>query len=120
MGSQLSHQLEEEVDRPPEQGFLSPPALAAVGLDHRSAPLSLRERLALSPDRVRQALAALRPAAESGEICVLSTCLRTEIYSRGAENDLADLMATLTGVVRSDFEGCLQIATINRPGPNHP
>jgi glutamyl-tRNA reductase len=108
MGSQLSHQLEEEVDRPPEQGFLSPPALAAVGLDHRSAPLSLRERLALSPDRVHQALAALRPAAESGEICVLSTCLRTEIYSRGAESDLADLMAALTGVVRSDFEDCLQ------------
>lgn len=52
------------------------------GLNHVSAPLSVRERVAFPLDVVRPALEGLRSAFGSGvrEAAILSTCNRTEIY----------------------------------------
>ena len=55
-----------------------------VGLNHRTAPLEVREELAFPKDRIDQALPALR--ARLGEAAILSTCNRTEVY--GATEDL--------------------------------
>jgi glutamyl-tRNA reductase len=52
-----------------------------VGLNYRTAPLALREQLALTDDEVRRALAdllALHPAIY--EAVVITTCNRLEIY----------------------------------------
>ena len=60
--------------------------LAAVGVNHQTAPLDLRERLAFSAEGLKDALRALREAlyARAGgtgvEAAILSTCNRTEIY----------------------------------------
>ncbi len=60
--------------------------LAAVGVNHQTAPLDLRERLAFSAEGLKDALRALREAlyARAGgngvETAILSTCNRTEIY----------------------------------------
>lgn len=61
------------------------------GLNHVSAPLSVRERVALPGDLLRPALDALRSTWGSAvrEAAILSTCNRTEIYC-AAEPQVAD------------------------------
>ncbi|QYM90931.1 glutamyl-tRNA reductase [Dickeya zeae] len=54
--------------------------LLALGINHKTAPVSLRERVAFSPDRQGQALHSLlqQPLVQGGVL--LSTCNRTELY----------------------------------------
>jgi glutamyl-tRNA reductase len=59
--------------------------LLAVGLNHKTAPLHIRERLAFGPDIVVAALRGLREQAGLDESVILSTCNRTEIYCAGDE-----------------------------------
>jgi len=58
------------------------PKLLAVGIDHRSAPLELRERVALSRADSEEVLLRLIARDEVAEAYVLSTCNRTEVYLR--------------------------------------
>jgi glutamyl-tRNA reductase len=57
-------------------------AVFTFGLNHTSAPVSVRERVALSADLLKPALAGLRSAFGGAvrEAAILSTCNRTEIY----------------------------------------
>jgi glutamyl-tRNA reductase len=52
--------------------------IVVVGLNHRSAPLDVRERLAFVPDALGAALERLRSVVAEGFI--LSTCNRVEVY----------------------------------------
>ncbi|MDC9580540.1 glutamyl-tRNA reductase [Xenorhabdus sp. PR6a] len=54
--------------------------LLALGINHKTAPVSLRERVAFSPDTLKLALDDLlqQPLVRGG--VVLSTCNRTELY----------------------------------------
>jgi len=52
--------------------------LLVVGLNHRTAPVSLRERIAFSVDQLAVALPALKKAGAFKELAILSTCNRTE------------------------------------------
>lgn len=54
--------------------------LLALGINHKTAPVALRERVAFGPDVLEQALDSLlsQPMVQSG--VVLSTCNRTELY----------------------------------------
>ncbi|UTF61320.1 glutamyl-tRNA reductase [Gilvimarinus sp. DA14] len=54
--------------------------LLAFGINHTTAPLHIRERLAFAPDAVVPALNEARARAGAREIAILSTCNRTEIY----------------------------------------
>jgi glutamyl-tRNA reductase len=54
--------------------------LVAVGLSHRTAPVEVRERLALDEAAQRGLLGRLREAA-CDEVFVVSTCNRTELYT---------------------------------------
>jgi glutamyl-tRNA reductase len=54
--------------------------LVAVGLNHQTAPIALRERVAVAPESLAQAAAALRATPGVLEAVVVSTCNRTEIY----------------------------------------
>ena len=56
------------------------PALHALGLNHQTAPVALRERLAFDAGALPAALAALRSMSGVHEVAILSTCNRTEIY----------------------------------------
>ena len=57
-------------------------SVLALGLNHVSAPVSVRERVSLPEDLVRPALNALREAFGGAvkEAAILSTCNRTELY----------------------------------------
>jgi glutamyl-tRNA reductase len=52
-----------------------------VGLNHRSAPLDLLERLAIDPERRPKALALLLERQHIKEAAILSTCNRVEVYT---------------------------------------
>jgi len=57
--------------------------LLAIGINHTTAPVSLRERVAFPLEQIKPALGALRThlAGRNGtEAAILSTCNRTEIY----------------------------------------
>ena len=54
--------------------------LLALGISHRTAPLELRERLALTEGRAAGVLNQLRAAEQVQEATALSTCNRTELY----------------------------------------
>jgi glutamyl-tRNA reductase len=51
-----------------------------VGLSHRSAPIEVRERVALSGEALKQALCQLRAMDGVREALVISTCNRVEVY----------------------------------------
>ena len=50
-----------------------------VGLNHKTAPLQVRESIAFPKEHLAEALAALK--SRVGEGVILSTCNRTEVYS---------------------------------------
>jgi glutamyl-tRNA reductase len=59
-----------------------------VGLSHKSAPIEVRERVALSGDALKAALGDLKATAGVQEALVISTCNRVEVYVQ-AEDDVA-------------------------------
>jgi glutamyl-tRNA reductase len=67
--------------------------LYALGLNHHTAPLAVRERVVFHVDRLRDALTELK-GAFSPEAAILSTCNRTELYLAGEERpDLVQWLA---------------------------
>ena len=54
--------------------------LWVLGLNHQTAPLDMRERVAFAGDRVPAALASVRALPNVSEAALLSTCNRTELY----------------------------------------
>jgi glutamyl-tRNA reductase len=54
--------------------------LIALGINHQTAPVSLRERVAFAPAAAVKALASLKQVSGVDEAAILSTCNRTEIY----------------------------------------
>lgn len=65
--------------------------LGLVGVSHKSAPLNVRERLHIGPERVRELAAELGDAGV--ETVIFSTCNRTEIYLAGADLESATARA---------------------------
>jgi glutamyl-tRNA reductase len=54
--------------------------IVIVGLNHRSAPVEVRERVSFTNDQARQAAEELRARGILHETLVLSTCNRSEVY----------------------------------------
>ncbi|HUQ24645.1 MAG TPA: glutamyl-tRNA reductase, partial [Burkholderiales bacterium] len=79
-------------------------SLYALGLNHHTAPLALRERVVFHVERLSDALAELK-GAFSPEAAILSTCNRTELYLAGEERpDLAHWLARYHRVEPSELE----------------
>ena len=54
--------------------------LLALGINHRTASVAVREQVAFTPTQLETALAELRDLPQVSEAAVLSTCNRTELY----------------------------------------
>src|SRR4030042_5943328 len=70
-----------------------------VGLNHRSAPLAVLEKLAFDPEQTLRALRELRKRFEESEFVLLSTCNRVGLdcaYNRMDPVVLDDLMKFLS------------------------
>jgi glutamyl-tRNA reductase len=63
--------------------------LIVVGLNHRTAPIELREKLAFTEARLTSALEGLVASSDLREAVILSTCNRTEVYVRAAGHEEA-------------------------------
>jgi glutamyl-tRNA reductase len=59
-------------------------SLFALGLNHQTAPLAVRERVVFHVERLREALVEIRRGLAS-EAAILSTCNRTELYLSGEQ-----------------------------------
>jgi glutamyl-tRNA reductase len=55
-------------------------SLITLGINHKTAPLKLRERLAFTPQTLPEALSSLKKLPHVEEASILSTCNRTELY----------------------------------------
>lgn len=54
--------------------------LITVGVNHKTAPVSIRERVAFAPEKMIDALSSLISAQKANEAVIVSTCNRTELY----------------------------------------
>jgi len=55
-----------------------------VGLSHRTAPVEVREHLAVAPDRLEQELRDIATSGRFDEALLISTCNRVELYATSA------------------------------------
>jgi glutamyl-tRNA reductase len=78
--------------------------LVVLGLNHTTAPLELREKLAFAPEQRAAALEALRAKFTGCEAVLLSTCNRVELYVARAVHgnprpaEMAEFLAAYRGV----------------------
>ncbi len=70
-------------------------SLFALGLNHTTAPIEVRERVVFAPDDLAEALRDLIAARDVKEAAILSTCNRTEVYFHG--HDPAPVAKWLAG-----------------------
>lgn len=89
--------------------------LLCLGLNHTTAPVSVRERVAFGPEQLAPGLAAILSSLGSGEkggvreAMILSTCNRTEFYAAAEDTDLAleslkKLIEQIKGIASIHFE----------------
>jgi len=81
-------------------------SVIVVGVNHRTAPVGVLERLAIAGDEVGKAVIGLAQRDNIREAAVLSTCGRTELYLvaerfHGAYADATDFLADI-GSMRGD------------------
>lgn len=88
-----------------------------LGINYRTAPVALRERLAFAPHELREILTSPRLEAAGAplglrEFALLSTCNRTELYAAAGDaachvqadlTDLTDALARMRGLSRADL-----------------
>jgi glutamyl-tRNA reductase len=67
-----------------------------LGINHKTAPVALREKVAFSDDSLVAALRTLRQQSGVAEVVILSTCNRTELYWSGQASG-AELTEWLEG-----------------------
>ncbi len=58
-------------------------SVLALGINHNTASIAIRDRLAFSPETIPEALQDLLRSAGLGEAAILSTCNRVEVYGAG-------------------------------------
>ena len=59
-------------------GFIM--SIFAVGINHKTATVAVREKIAFNPDSLSLALQEMIKDVECKEAAILSTCNRTELY----------------------------------------
>ncbi|RQJ70693.1 glutamyl-tRNA reductase [Neisseria meningitidis] len=67
--------------------------LTAVGLNHQTAPLSIREKLAFAAAALPKAVRNLARSNVATEAVILSTCNRTELYCVGDSEEIIRWLA---------------------------
>ena len=80
--------------------------LLALGLNHESAPIRVRERAAVTTDQLGDALRELAANSPIEEATILSTCNRTEIYCHQqteAPDQIVEWLCNFHGLSRTDI-----------------
>jgi glutamyl-tRNA reductase len=78
-------------------------SILVIGVNHRTSPLALLERLTLAPESLGKAVSGLAQRDNIREAVVLSTCNRTEVYVvtelfHGAYGDVRDFLCEISNL----------------------
>jgi glutamyl-tRNA reductase len=89
-------------------------SVIVIGLNHRSTPLDLLERVMISDAALPKALHDLVSRDDVSEAVVLSTCNRTEVYAvaerfHGAYQDIRNFLAEVAFLAPEDFSDHLYV-----------
>jgi len=79
------------------------------GLNHKTAPLEVREMFSFAPEETKKALLKLKEEKDIEECAILSTCNRTEVYIYTKKDDfnrseLEELLCVLKGLSLYDYK----------------
>ena len=88
--------------------------ILVIGLNHKTAQVELRERLAFNGPKLEEGVFGLRKVPEVREVALLSTCNRVEIYAcvgsaNAAADSIKDFLSSFHNLIRTDFEKSLYV-----------
>ena len=89
-------------------------ALVTLGINHRTAPVEIRERVAFTPERMAEAFSELRAASGASEAAILSTCNRTELYLAGDDDCAPSVLRWLAGFHELDVADLENVLYVHR------
>ena len=80
-----------------------------VGINHKHAPIGVRERLWCPPEKLPDRLKSTINQANIGEVVILSTCNRTEVYTvstldSDVSRDIKKTMSEWSGIQPADID----------------
>lgn len=87
-------------------------AFIALGINHKTASVDVRERVAFDPARLLEALRGLCSDAGAREAAILSTCNRSELYlemEAGRQQQILDWLAGYHGLGATDLQHCAYV-----------
>jgi len=83
-------------------------ALLTLGINYKTAPVEIRERVSFTPENIEEALKSIQCDCEVDEIVILSTCNRTELYlstqSENPKSMLINWLANHHNLLTDDLE----------------
>jgi len=83
--------------------------LLTLGINHKTAPVAIRERVAFAPEDLKEALRQVCSASQLQEAAILSTCNRTEVYCSAESSDARRILAWMSeyhGLNLAELEAC--------------
>lgn len=85
--------------------------LSLLGINHKTAPIELREKVYIPETRLSVTLAGIKKLPKINECLILSTCNRTEVYltttNQGqATEQLISFLVKLSGLGKNGLRGC--------------
>ena len=72
-------------------------SLLSLGINHQTAPVDIREKVAFAPEQMGRALVELQEFATINESVIVSTCNRTEIYCDTSSESVDAISHWLSG-----------------------
>lgn len=79
-------------------------AFIALGINHKTASVDVRERVAFTPEQMVEALRQLCRATPTREAAILSTCNRSELYLEQGEHEADAVLAWLADYHRLSLD----------------
>ncbi|HEY3700447.1 MAG TPA: glutamyl-tRNA reductase [Spongiibacteraceae bacterium] len=91
-------------------------SLLVLGINHKSAPLAIRERVNFAPEAMNEALAEALASARLDEVAILSTCNRTEIFAVAADAEsgggrVLDWLGHYHRMTLDELRACIYVHT---------
>lgn len=91
-------------------------SLITLGLNHKTTPLEMREKLAFTPEKLPEAMTSLVQLDNISEVAILSTCNRTELYCISTseedntnDQDLVEWFSNFHGMQSAEINGHLYL-----------
>ncbi|MFC3022418.1 glutamyl-tRNA reductase [Vibrio zhugei] len=87
-------------------------SLLSIGINHNTAPVELREKVAFGPEKLKDALTQLSDSAYVNGGVIVSTCNRTELYcdvKNASKNKLIDWLSSFHDVPPEEIKPSLYV-----------